>query len=299
MSSIERPPAVGLGPSRVSARRRRSERVTNVLLPGAVAVALIPLGIIIFFLIKNGFSNLSLGFLTKSPPFDQSARGGGYWTGIKGTLKLIVMSTILAVPLGIGTAIYLDEYGRGSRFAGTVRFVSDLIAGVPSIFMGVFIFALLVEGHGYAAWKGAVALAILMLPIIARTSEEVLKLVPGDLRAASLALGVPRWRTVTGVILPAASSGLVTGVMLAVARAAGETAPLLFTSFGSNFVTGWTQVGGPDAALPLLIFSDAGSAYDSARQRAWAGALVLIALVLALTILARLIASRGAKVERV
>ncbi len=160
------------------------------------------------------------------------------------------MSTILAVPLGIGTAVYLNEYGRASRFAGAVRFVTDLIAGVPSVFMGVFVFALLVDGHGYAAWKGAVALAILMLPIIARTSEEVLKLVPEDLRAASLALGVPRWRTVTGVILPAASSGLVTGVMLAVARAAGETAPLLFTSFGSNFVTGWTQVGGPDRRFP-------------------------------------------------
>lgn len=296
MSVLDR--SAGLGPSRVSARRRRIERLTNILMPSAVAVALIPLAIIIFFLVRNGFANLSLGFLARSPPFDQSARGGGYWSGIKGTLKLLAMSTVLAVPLGIGTAVYLDEYGRGSRIASTVRFVTELIAGVPSVFMGVFVFALLVDGRGYAAWKGAVALSILMLPIIARTSEEVLKLVPPELRAASLALGVPRWRTVTGVILPAASSGLVTAVMLSVARAAGETAPLLFTSFGSNFVTGWTNVTQPDSALPLLIFSDAGSAYDTARQRAWAGALVLIALVLILTILARFVASRSTTVER-
>jgi phosphate transport system permease protein len=274
-------------------RRKLADRLSVAWMVVALLLAVVPLVIILVYVVARGVDALSLSFLTEAPPFDASATGGGYFTGIQGTIKLVLLSSVIAIPVGIAAAVYLNEYGRGSRLAPVVRFVADLMTGVPSIFIGIFVFSLLVEGRGYAAWKGAIALSLLMVPIVTRGAEEVLRLVPRDLREASLALGVPRWRTVVNVVLPAAASGLTTISMLAVARAAGETAPLLFTSFGNRFITGWTDVTSADSALPLLIFRDAGSAYDPARQRAWAGALVLISLVLILTILARVIATRG------
>jgi phosphate transport system permease protein len=284
----------GLPMARRSPRRRRlADRVATAWMVVALLLALVPLGIILLYVAAKSIDALSPSFLREAPPFDASAFGGGYFNGIQGTLKLVLLSSLMAIPVGIGAAVYLNEYGRGSRLAPVVRFVADLMTGVPSIFIGIFVFSLLVEGRSYAAWKGAVALALLMVPIVTRGAEEVLRLVPRDLREASLALGVPRWRTVVNVVLPAAASGLTTVSMLAVARAAGETAPLLFTSFGNRFVTGWTDVTSADSALPLLIFRDAGSAYDAARERAWAGAFVLITIVLLLTILARVIATRG------
>lgn len=278
---------------RSPARRRRADRIATAWMVVALLLAVVPLLIIMGYVVARGIGALSWDFLSEAPPFDQSESGGGYFTGIQGTIKLILLASLMAIPVGIGAAVYLNEYGRGSRLAPVVRFVADLMTGVPSIFIGIFVFSLVVEGRGYAAWKGALALSLLMVPIITRGCEEVLRLVPRDLREASLALGVPRWRTVTSVVLPAAASGLTTVAMLSVARAAGETAPLLFTSFGNRFVTGWTDVTSADSALPLLIFRDAGSAYDAARDRAWAGALVLIVFVLVLTIAARIVATRG------
>jgi len=235
---------------------------------------------------------ISWEFLSKPEPFDLTQPGGGFWNGIKGTLQLLVLSSVIAIPIGLLTAMYLNEFGRG-RFADAVRFVVDVMTGVPSIFVGIFVYSLIVlqSGH-FSAYAGAIALAVLMLPIIIRGAEEVLKLVPGSLREAALALGVPRWRTALRVILPAAASGIVTAIMLAVARAAGETAPLLFTSFGNRFVTGWTDFQSPNSALPLLIFRNARSAYAPAQQRAWGGALVLITIVLVFTIIARVLTTR-------
>ncbi|MDQ3890220.1 MAG: phosphate ABC transporter permease PstA [Actinomycetota bacterium] len=276
----------------VSRRRRLAGQVATAWMLASVLAALVPLAFILGYVAYKGLGLLSWSFFTEPEPFDFSEPGGGFWNGIKGTLKLMVVATALAAPAGLLAALYLAEFGRG-RFATAVRFVTDVMTGVPSIFVGIFVYSLIVleTGH-FSAWSGAVALAILMLPIVIRGSEEVLKLVPRELREASLALGVSRWRTVFRIVLPAAASGLVTALMLAVARAAGETAPLLFTSFGNRFVTGWSHFDEPDSALPLLIFRDARSAYEPAKQRAWAGALVLIGLVLVLTIAARTLTER-------
>jgi phosphate transport system permease protein len=271
----------------------RARRIRNWLatawMVGAFVLALVPLAFVLEYVVVKGSGLISWSFLTQVEPFDFTQRGGGFWNGIKGTIKLVVLASAIAIPVGLGCAVWLVEYGRG-WFANTVRFVADVMTGVPSVFVGVFVYSFLVlrTGH-FSAWTGAVALGLLMVPIIVRGSEEVLRLVPGDLREASLALGVPRWRTAIKVVVPTAASSLVTVTMLAVARAAGETAPLLFTSFGSRVVTGWTQFNGPDSALPLLIYRDARSAYAPAQERAWAGALVLITLVLVLSITARLI----------
>jgi phosphate transport system permease protein len=275
-------------------RRRLADRVATAWMVASVAFALVPLAFILGYVIYKGGGLLSWTFLSQPEPFDFTHSGGGVWNGVEGTLKLLFLASLFAIPTGILAALYLNEYGRG-RFATAVRFVTDVMTGVPSIFVGIFIYSLIVleTGH-FSAYSGAIALAVLMLPIVIRGSEEVLKLVPHELREASLALGVPRWRTVMRVILPAAASGIVTAAMLSVARAAGETAPLLFTSFGNRFVTGFTDYGSPDSALPLLIFRNARSAYAPAQQRAWAAALVLIAIVLVLTVIARTLAGRRA-----
>ena len=275
----------------MTARRLRNHLATAWMVL-AMLLALVPLGLILGYVVYKGAGAVSWDFVTQSEPFSFSEYGGGFWNGIKGTIKLMVLASAIAVPAGLLCAVWLTEYGRGP-FASLVRFVVDVMTGVPSVFVGVFVYSFLVlqSGH-FSAWSGAVALALLMLPIIVAGAEAVLRLVPGELREASLALGVPRWRSVTRVILPTAAPGLVTATMLAVARAAGETAPLLFTSFGNRVVTGWTNFNGPDSALPLLIYRGARSAYAPAQERAWAGALVLISMVLLLTITARLIASR-------
>jgi phosphate transport system permease protein len=273
-------------------RRRVADALATGWMLGSLALALVPLALVLAFVFYKGASVVDWSFLTQAEPFDFSEPGGGVWNGIKGTLKLVALSSALALPTGILAAAYLAEYGRGA-YATAVRFVVDVMTGVPSIFVGVFVYsALVVRAGHFSAYAGAVALAILMLPIVVKGTEEVLRLVPHELREAALALGVPRWRTVLRVILPSAASGIVTASLLAVARAAGETAPLLFTSFGNRFVTGWTGFDGPDSALPLLVYRDARSAYEPAQARAWGGALVLIALVLLLTIAARTV-TRG------
>lgn len=276
----------------MSTARRLRNQLATAWMVGSMLLALAPLVLVVGYVIVKGAGAVSWDFVTQPEPFDLAEPGGGFWNGIKGTIKLLVLATAVAVPSGLACAVWLSEYGRGP-VAAVVRFVADVMTGVPSVFVGVFAYSFIVlqTGH-FSAWSGAAALALLMLPIVVRGSEEVLRLVPGELREAALALGVPRWRAVLKVVLPTAASGLVTATMLAVARAAGETAPLLFTSFGSRVVTGWTEVDGPDSALPLLIYRGARSAYAPAQERAWAGALVLITMVLVLTLAARAVAAR-------
>lgn len=278
------------------ARRRR--RVVNAvacgLLSAAVVVALIPLVAVLSYVVGRGTEALSVEFLTHSMkgvgPLDDA---GGAYHAILGTLEQVAIAAVLAVPLGLAVAIYIVEYG-GGRFAYAVRFLVDVMTGLPSIVAGLFIFAfwVLALDKGFSGLAAGLSLAVLMLPVVVRTSEEMLRLVPHELREAGYALGVPRWRTTISVVLPTASAGITTGVMLAVARVTGETAPLLLTAFGYDAIRR-SPFEGPQSGLPLYVFSQAGSAFDVAVRRAWAGALTLIVIVLVLTVTARLLAGRS------
>lgn len=278
----------------VSARRRRSDRVARGLLALATLVALVPLVLVLYFLLARGLGAIDWHFFASDPTGAFIGDPGGIRSAILGTIEIVALATLISVPIGIGVALYLVEYGRGRRFAGLVRYFVDVMTGVPSIVFGLFVYITLVigVGHGYAAWKGSVALALLMLPVVTRSAEVVLLLVPDSLREAALALGAPRWRIVARIVLPTAAPGLVTGSLLAVARAAGETAPLLFTSatvFGAT-----ASLGGRMNSLPIQIFNDVGQASDVIVQRAWGAALTLVALVLLVTLVARLVARRSA-----
>ena len=216
--------------------------------------------------------------------------GGGMANSLVGTIILVVLASLFGLPLGIGAGIYLAEYGRG-RLATAVRFAADVLTGIPSITIGLFAYAaLVVPFRTFSAIAGGVALGVIMLPVVTRTTEEMIRLVPGSLREAALALGAPRWRVILSIVLPTALGGIVTGALLAVARVAGETAPLLFTAFGNQF---WSRsLIQPIAALPLQIFAYAISPYDDWHRQAWAGALVLVSLVLCLSVAARVLARR-------
>ncbi len=272
-------------------RRRRRDRIVTVVLVGAVALAVMPLVLILFEVVRRGVDAMSWEFLTSVQPFSQRRPGGGYLHGLVGTLYMVAIASLLSVPLGIGAATFVVEYGQ-SRLSPLIRFFTDVMTGVPSIFVGLFIYSVVVQGRiGFSTLAGALALSLLMLPIVARSAEEVLRLVPDDLRNAAYGLGAHRWQVVTRVVWPAASNGLVTGAMLAVARAAGETAPLLLTALGAfEIVT--RLVGEAQTALPLLIYSEARGPYEAAHARAWAGALELMLLVLILTIVARALSRR-------
>lgn len=276
-------------------RRARRDRVMGAVLLAMVIVALIPLAAILVIVIRQGAPALNLEFLTQAPPFSYREEGGGYLPQIWGTVYMVGIAILLAVPLGIVAAVFTVEYSDSS-LAGPIRFFTDVMTGVPSIFVGLFVYAALVAdaGLGFGTLPGAVALAVLMLPIVVRSSEEVLRLVPNDLRGAAYGLGARRWQTVTRVVLPAAGPGLATGSMLAVARGAGETAPLLLTALGANVLV--TELAGrPQTSLTLQILNEArkGPGLQAAVQRAWAGSLVLIVLVLVFTVGARLIARRS------
>lgn len=281
-------------------RRVRRRRIVNRVASGAlilmVLLALAPLIAVLAYTVSKGMGAISPSFLTHSMkgvgPLD--ANGGAYHA-IVGTLEQVGIASLLAVPFGLLIAIYVVEYGRG-RLRWIVRFLVDVMTGIPSIVAGLFVFAFWVLGlhQGFSGLAAGLALAVLMLPIVVRSAEEMLKLVPDDLREASYALGIPRWRTIVSVVLPTASSGITTGVMLAVARVTGETAPLLLTAFGFDAIR-TSPVAGPQSGLPLFVFSQAGSAFEVAIQRAWAGALTLIAIVLILTVAARVITGRSAK----
>jgi phosphate transport system permease protein len=260
------------------------------LLGAGTVVALVPLVLVMYYVLRKGLGALSWSFFTTDPTGNFLGDPGGIKSAILGTIEIVVLASVIAIPIGIGVALYLVEYGKQGRLAYVIRYFVDVMTGVPSIVFGLFVYVTLVVGTGYAAWKGSVALALLMLPIVARSSEVVLLLVPDSLREAALALGTPRWRVVLRIVLLTAASGLVTGALLSVARAAGETAPLLFTASlvnATNF-----SLGKPTNSLPLQIFSDVQQAQDRLQQRAWGAALTLVALILLLTLFARLLASR-------
>lgn len=257
----------------------------------STVLVLVPLVAILAYLIFKGFSSLNVDFFTKIP-VPVGEKGGGMANAIFGSAVILLISSLLGVPLGIGAGVYLAEYGRGHIFGHVVRFTADVLNGVPSIVMGLAGYALIVKTqHHFSALAGGVALAIMMVPTITRTTEEMLATVPSSLREAAFALGVPKWRTILSVSLRVASPGIITGCMLAFARVAGETAPLLFTAFGNQF---WSfNLQQPIAALPLQIYSYAISPYDEWHRLAWAGALVLIVLIMVSVTLVRIYAGRG------
>jgi phosphate transport system permease protein len=255
----------------------------------AAAVAVVPLLVILAYLLKQGAGALSLDFFTHMPK-PVGEEGGGMANAILGTLILIGIASAVGLPVGIGAGLYLAER-RGTRLANLVRFLADVLNGLPSIVMGIFAWQFLVRPFGhFSALAGGAAIGAMMIPLVTRTTEEMVRTVPQSLREAALALGYPRWRTSLQIVLRTALGGIVTGVLVAVARVAGETAPLLFTAFGNSFWS--TRLSQPIAALPLQIFSYAISPYDDWHAQAWAGALVLIALVLIISVIARVV-TRG------
>jgi phosphate transport system permease protein len=278
----------------IDARRRRKNQIMRAVLFAGTVIALIPLALIIYFLLQKGLGSWSASFFTTDPNGNFLGDPGGIRSAILGTLEIVALASLIAIPLGIGVALYLTEYGRDSRFANVVRYFVDVMTGVPSIVFGLFIYIVLVKSHiggDFTGWKGSVALSLLMLPIVVRAAEVVLLLVPSALREAALALGAPRWRVVTRVVLPTALPGLITGGLLAIARGMGETAPLLFTVSVAFGATG--NLGAQMNTLPVQIFNDISSPRDAVIARAWGAALTLVALVLILNLIARAIARRS------
>jgi phosphate transport system permease protein len=264
-----------------------------VLLTAATAIAVGLLLLILGYVIVKGLPALNFAFFTERPkPF--GVEGGGVGPAIVGTLIVSGVAGIIAIPIGIAAAIFVTEL-RPGRWGAIVRFTAELIAGLPSIAVGVFVWSFLVRGllGKYSAIAGAVALAVIMIPIVARTTEEVLRLVPGSLREAALALGAPRWRVVFRVVLPTARAGVATAAVLALARAAGETAPLLLTALGNLFFS--TDLLRPIAALPLQIYQYAASPYDDWHAKAWGASLILVAVIAAVSFALRALAPRGAR----
>jgi phosphate transport system permease protein len=269
--------------------RKLKSYIIVSLCAASVVVALIPLGFILFFVIAQGVSSLNWDFFTKMPtPVGEA--GGGMANAIMGTLIVTGLGALFAVPIGVVAGVYAAEYA-GSRIASSVRFAADTLNGVPSIVIGVFVYGLVVLPlKQFSALAGGVALGIMMIPIIARTTEELVKLVPVSLREGALALGATRARAVFSVVLPAALPGIITGIVLALARIAGETAPLLFTAFNNRF---WnTSLTQPISTLTVQVFTYAISPYDDWHRQAWAGSLVLVSIVLICSILARLATRR-------
>jgi phosphate transport system permease protein len=274
----------------VSIRRRMVDALATMAAGAAVLLVLLPLVAIFGYLLYKGFGSLNWAFLTQTPkPVGEA--GGGMANAIGGSILILGLASMLGVPLGIGAGIYLAEFGRG-RFADLIRFTADVLNGVPSIVIGIVGYSIVVlrQKH-FSALAGGVALAIMMVPTITRATEEMLLLVPIQVREAAYGLGVPRWRTTISITLRTATSGVITGVMLAFARIAGETAPLLFTAFGNQY---WNwNVNQPTAALPLQIFTYAISPFDEWHRQAWAGALILIILIVLAVTAVRIAAGRG------
>ena len=278
----------------VPAGRRRLDKIMRGSLLVGTLIALVPLALIVYYLIKQGLGALSWDFFTTDPTGRFLGPPGGVKSAIIGTILIVALASLIAIPVGVGVALYLVEYGKKSVFAQFVRYFVDVMTGVPSIVFGLFIYIVLVLtgiGGNFTAWKGSVALALLMLPVVTRSAEVVLNLVPNSLREAALALGAPRWRVVFKIVLPTALPGIITGSMLAVARGAGETAPLLFTAFAVN-ATSW-DLGGQMNSLPIQIFNDVRQPQANIVERAWGAALTLVAMVLILTLIARLVQRRS------
>jgi phosphate transport system permease protein len=278
----------------VPARRRRTDKVMRGLLLLGTLIALVPLVLVVYYLLKQGLGAISWDFFTTDPTGRFLGPPGGVKSAIIGTILIVGLASLIAIPVGVGVALYLVEYGKNSLFANLVRYFVDVMTGVPSIVFGLFIYIVLVLtgfAGNFAGWKGSVALALLMLPVVTRSAEVVLNLVPNSLREAALALGAPRWKVVFRVVLPTALPGLVTGSMLAVARGAGETAPLLFTAFAVN-ATSW-DLGNQMNSLPIQIFNDVRQPQSNIVERAWGSALTLVAMILILTLIARAIQRRS------
>ncbi len=273
---------------RADQTRRAVSAVMTSLTALCTLVAAGVLAIILSYIAMRGISSLTLHFLIDSPR--PVGEGGGIGNAIVGSTVLLLLSSVIGVPLGIATGVYLSEFG-GGLFASVVRFLVDTLTGIPSIVTGVFVYAVIVlRMKHFSAFAGGIALALIMIPIVARTTEEMIRLVPHSLREGALALGAPQWRVTLGVVVPAAMSGIATGAMLAVARASGETAPLLFTAFGSRFFP--RNLNEPIASLTVQIYNYAISPYDEWHAQAWAATLVLMALILSINILVRFMTRR-------
>ena len=283
----------------VEGRRRAVDRLATSGALLALALTLLPLGFTLGYTAYRGAKRISGDFLTHSMAgVGPLSPQGGIYHAIIGTLEQVLLASAMAVPLGLLVAIYVTEYGRNA-LGTAIRFLIDVMTGIPSIVAGLFVLAfwVLALGQGFSGFAGAMALAILELPIVVRSAEEMLRLVPGSLREAAYALGVPRWKTILRVVLPTARTGITTGVMLAVARVMGETAPVLLVVGNNNFIHP-DPFNGPQASLPLYIFQNAGSSSDFDVDRAWAAALTLIAMVVILYVAARLLTRRNALARR-
>jgi phosphate transport system permease protein len=283
----------------VEGRRRAVDRVAQAAAILALVLTLLPLGFVIGYVIDKGKQRFSGDFLTHSMAgIGPLSAGGGVYHAIIGTLEQVLVASLIAVPLGLLVAIYITEFGRGA-LATSIRFLVDVMTGIPSIVAGLFVLAfwLVALGQGFSGFAGSLALAIIELPIVVRTSEEMIRLVPDGLREASYALGVPRWRTVLRIVLPTASTGITTGVMLAIARVVGETAPVLLVVGNSNFINN-NVFSGAQSSLPLFVFQGAGSSSTFDVQRAWAAALTLILVVVVLYVAARLLTRRNSLARR-
>lgn len=279
----------------MSTRRRVTDRVMRSILVAGFILALVPLVLVLYFLLKHGLGTWTSGFFTSDPTGSFFGNPGGIRSAILGTLEIVGLATVVTVPVGIAVALYLTEYGRNGLFANVVRYFVDVMTGVPSIMFGLFIYIVLVIAHvggGFTGWKGSVAIGLLMLPIVIRSAEVVLLLVPSSLREAALALGAPRWRVIARVILPTALPGIITGSLLAVARGMGETAPLLFTVSTATVLT--ANLGNQMNTLPVQIYNDIQSPRQAIVDQAWGAALTLVALVLILNLIARAVARRSA-----
>jgi phosphate transport system permease protein len=280
----------------VSPARRRKDRLARGLITAGTVIALIPLVLVVYYLLKKGLGSWSWSFFSTDPTgntFFKTSSIGGIKSAILGTIEIVALASVIAIPIGVGVAVWLVEYGRQSWFAQLVRFFVDVLTGVPSIVFGLFIYIVLVVGTGssYAGYKGSLALSLLMLPVVIRSAEVILLLIPGALRESALALGAPRWKVIFRIVLPTALPGMVTGILLAIARAAGETAPLLFTAATtrntdfnlSHFMN----------SLPVQIYNDVTSPTTSVVNRAWGAALTLVVMILLLNLVARLISRRS------
>ncbi len=294
--SAQSPAGDQLARFNVSPARRRKDKIARGVILSATILALIPLALVVYYLLSKGLGSWSWSFFTSDPTgqsFFKSQSIGGIKSAILGTIEIVALASVIAVPLGIGVAIWLVEYGKNSWFANMVRFFVDVLTGVPSIVFGLFVYIVLIVGTGstYAGYKGSLALALLMLPVVTRSAEVILLLVPNALRESALALGAPRWRVIFSIVLPTALPGMVTGVLLATARAAGETAPLLFTAAATHETT--LDLGKFMNSLPVQIYSDVTSPTTAVVNRAWGAALTLVVMILLLNLIARLIARRS------
>lgn len=278
----------------ISKSRQRMDIIARGALFAGLILALIPLVLVLLYVTARGIGAFDLDFFITDPTGAFLGDQGGIRSAILGTIEIVALATAIAVPTGIAVAIYLSEIGQRTKLAVAVRYFIDVLTGVPSIVFGLFIYSVFVIGgitNGFAAWKGSVALALLMLPVVTRASEVALALVPDSLREAALALGSPRWRMIIRVVLPTALPGLVTGSLLAIARAAGETAPLLFTVLGAQVAT--LSLSDQMNSLPLQIFNDVRAPNPQLITRAWGAALTLILIVLVISIVARLAARKS------